>query len=605
MSTLCFQFHRLPCRASRRASRRLWGALCCLLLHAAVAGALPVDLATGLTGGIGTVRDEVHNNLYFVDFNAGTLKRIHLTPDCEAGTVPCVTDTVTSGFSHPQDVAVNAPAGTGYVTTRDDPGTTGALWRVDLTTGARSLVTFNLGAPHQIALDPPTNTAYVVGFSAGKVWRIDLTTGVHVAVASGLASPVGLTISADRTRGYVTEQGAGGRLAELDLILRTRIRNVVTGLTSPFYLAWTDPARIALYVAERAPANRVSRVDLIASTSVPIVTGLPSLPSGLAVNLPSGSLYVAADPKVVRVVLADLPLEPVFLGVGNVPSTSIDSHGYANTVASYFFHVVDAPFGGTLNVFGNLNNFRGLGATHYRVLKSTDGGASFTPLVQSWTAYLWNTAAFRYDPVLVAPVTPAGRYQIPAEYPTAPQRWYPSFLMMQWPTSDNGLVRLKVELYSSLAAPLPLPSPGGNSMTLLIDNTPPQVELTEIRRHGTTTVVSPCEIVSPPVPNSFDFLITASDTSGHMLSYGLGAVWGRNQSAAILSDSYSSHVNPTQLWNGVTNAVVPPAGWAASCNCAHTFFLDGWKRTIDGYSYILHSGYHQSVTINNTGVSCP
>jgi len=581
---------------------RPWGALCCLLLVAVAASAAPpVDLATGLTGAIGTARDEVNNNLYFVDFNAGALKRIHLTPDCEAGTVACVVDTVASGFSHPEDVAVNPAAGLGYVTTRDDVGTTGALWRVNLTTGVRSLVTFNLGTPHQIVLDPPANTAYVVGFTIGKVWRIDLTTGVRTAVASGLVSPVGLAVSADRTRGYVTEQGAGGRLAEMDLILHTRIRNVVTGLTAPFYLAWTDPARIGLYVTERAPANRVSRVDLIASTKIPVVTGLPNLPSGLAVNLPAGALYVAADPKVVRVALADLPMEPVFLGVGNVPSTSINSSGLATTAASYFYHVANSPFGGTLNIFGNLSNFKNLGATHYRVLKSTDGGITYTPLVQSWTSYLWNTTTFHYDPVLVAPATADGRYLIPSEYPGAPQRWYPAFLMMQWPTSDNGLAMLKVELYSSAVAPLPLPSPSGNSLSLLIDNTPPEVTLKEIRRHGTTTVIQPCEIVSSPVPNSFDFLITASDPNGHMLSYSMTAYWGNNQSASVFPAVSSA----AATWFGVTNAVVPPAGWAASCNCAHTFFLAGWKRTIDGYSYILSGSYHQSVTLNNTGVSCP
>src|SRR5439155_9580070 len=44
---------------------------------------------------------------------------------------------------------------------------------------------------------------------------------------------------------------------------------------------------------------------------------------------------------------------------------------------------------------------------------------------------------------------------------------------------------------------------------------------------------------------------------------------------------------------------------AAHCNCAHTFYLSAWKRTIDGYNYLINGTAHQSITINNTGVACP
>ncbi len=404
-----------------------------------------VQLATGLSAGTGIDLDETNNHLYFLEWSAGTLQRMELTPGCETTSPPsCAISVVTTGFSHPQDVAVNDDLGIAYVTTRDDTGTTGALWRVDLATGTKSLVTFNLGAPHQIALDAGSNTAYVVGFDSGRLWSVDLTTGVKLTVASGLDHPVGLAVDSGATRAYVTEQGAANRLSELDLTTGTSLGTVVSGLTAPFHLEWTDPAENALYLVERDPANRIQRVDLVTSTASDAVTGLPLRPSAAVTGFSNAALYVTTNTTVTQVDLAQLPMgEPVFLGVGHVPSTDIDTDGYATTSPGYFFKVTDAPFGGTLNILGNLNNFKNLGATHYRVLVS-DGGP-FTALNRSWNAYKWNPATSKYELTSVSPIPGDTRYEIPPEYPAAPQRWLPTFLMIRWPSSTNGLYTFQVE----------------------------------------------------------------------------------------------------------------------------------------------------------------
>jgi len=581
-----------------------------LVSGGALLGQPSVELATGLSAATGVDLDETNNHLYFVEWSAGTLKRMVLTPGCEAAVPPtCATTTVATGFSHPQDVAVDAGLGVGYVTTRDDTGTTGALWRVDLGTGTKSLVTFNLEAPHQIALDPGSNTAYVVGFDGGRLWSIDLTTGVKLTVASGLDHPIGLVVDAGANSAYVTEQGAANRLVEFDLTTGAFVREVVAGLTAPFYLEWTDPAETALYLVERDPANQVQRVDLVNSTASPAATGLPFRPSGAVTSFLRGALYVTTNTKLVRVDLAQLPMgEPVFLGVGHVPSTEIDANGYATTASGYFFRVTHAPFGGTLNILGNLNNFKALGATHYRVLVS-DGGP-FTALDRTWNAYRWNPGTSKYELTAVAPLPGDTRYEIPPEYPSAPQRWYPSFLMMRWPSSTNGLYTFQVELWQQSGSDwndLTHLLPTGNTMTLRIDNTPPTVDIRDVLRAGTNTVIAPCEIVSTGA-NLFDFRITAFDTEHHLLSYTLSALWGKNRSAVITSDSYTAgHVDaegPYQ-WSGLPNDRVPPGGWSATCNCAHTFRLRAWKRTINGYNHILHRDSHQSITINNTGAVCP
>ena len=581
-----------------------------LLVAAGPATAQPVDLATGVGAGVGIAYDEVNNDLYYVEWTAGTLKRINLTPACEGASPPsCTIDTVASGFSHPQDVAIDAATGIGYVTTRDDPGTSGALWRVDLASGTKSLVTFNLGAPHQIALDAATSTLYTVGFDNGILWRIDLTTGVKVAAVSGLGGPIGLAITADRTMAYVTEQ-TPDTLAEYDLAVGSKVRDLASGLTAPFYLSWADPAEINLYMVERDPANQVSSVDLVSTSNDVIISGLPFRPSGIAINHVAGAAYVTTDTKVVRVALAEFDLgEPVFLGVGHVPSTSIVD-GYATTDATYFYKVKDSPFGGTMNIFGNLSHWAMLTATHYAV--DVTAGGSTTALKRSWTAYKWNTSTHKYEPEVVAPIAPGSDlYEIPGEYPLLAGRWYPPFRIMRWPSSANGLHTFQVRIYRADAseptgfADLTHLLPAAkNDLTVLIDNTAPTVELHDIWQLSTPEKkIEPCEIIDSG-PNSFDFRVTAHDPNQHMLSYRLRALWGRNQSATVFSDSYAAHVNLARTWAGVANDRLPAGGWSAACDCAHTFILRAWKRTINGYNYILDDRSHQSVTINNVGTAC-
>ena len=567
-------------------------------------------IATGLKAAVGAAIDESKNQLYFVEYNAGTLKCVNLFPPYSPcpGT-PLPGGVIATGFSHPEDVQLDLAHGFAYVTTRDDPGTTGALWKVNISTGSKSMVTFNLGAPQQLVLDTANNQAFTVGYNDGRLRRINLTTGAKTPVFVGLGHPVGLTITKDRKYAYVTEQDAPGRISKIDLTMGVKDPSpVVTGLTAPFFLAWTDGSQNSLYVVERDPANRVSRVDLISKTKNDAITGLPWRPSGIVVSSIATPVYITTDKEVVKVDMVVLDLtQPVFMGVGHVPATKI-VNGYATTDPGYFFQVKHSPFGGTLNIFGNLNNFKALGATHYEVSVSKDGGP-FVPINLSWNMYKWNPTTLQYEMVPVAPVAATTRYLIPAEYPLNAGWWYPPFLFMQWPSGENGLYTFKVEIYSGAIGGSPLPGlPAAlNSLTVRIDNTPQDVKIVSIWQKGTPDKeIKPCDIVSKG-NNQYYFKITAYDPNHHLLSYGLSALWGDNKSESISTDSYSAHVDAEgpYLWSGIINTKVPATFWSASCNCAHTFYLGAWKRTIDGYNYILYRDYHKSITINNTGAVCP
>lgn len=288
------------------------------------------DMVTGLGGATGIAFDRTSNTAYFVEYTTGTLKRISGAATCSTtSTPPCNAVTVAGGFSHPEDVALDTANNVAYVTTRDDPGTTGALWRVDLATGVRSLVTFNLGAPQQIVLDVATNSAYVAGYDSGRLWKIDLTTGSKVTIVSGLGHPIGLAMTANRAYAYVTEESTL-RLAKIDLAVGARVSpDAATGLTAPFFLSWTDPGESTLYLVERSPKNDVLRVDLPTSTSSAVITGLPLQASAIAVDWMGGLAFITTNTTVVRADLGALPLSaPVFMGVGFVVKDDIDSDGY-------------------------------------------------------------------------------------------------------------------------------------------------------------------------------------------------------------------------------------------------------------------------------------
>ncbi len=254
-----------------------WG-IAFLSLDGLAMAVTQTQITSGLQAAIGISIDEVRNQLYFVEYNPpgnGKLKRVDLPPQCGTPSTPSCSSTVTviaDSFRHPEDVQLDLDQGLAYVTTRDDPGTTGVLWRVDIATGTKTMVTFNLGEPQQFVLDTSNDAAYVVGYVDGRLRRVDLTTGVKVPVFVGLDHPVGIVVTTDGNTAYVTEQGPPARVTEIDLTAGVKVGEVVrdgvagVSLISPFFLAWTDGSRNSLYVVERDPANRVARVDLTTTT---------------------------------------------------------------------------------------------------------------------------------------------------------------------------------------------------------------------------------------------------------------------------------------------------------------------------------------------------
>jgi hypothetical protein len=504
-----------------------------------------------------------------------------------------------TGYSQPEDVKVAADEAHAFVTER-----TGDLLRVALANADRAFATViasGMTAPHQLVLDEPHNQAYLVEFSpAGRLLRVDLGSGTQTEVVGGLDGAVGLLITQDLQYAYVAEQPAagGGRVTRIRLSTGHR-EELVTGLTAPFFMTWTDPGESGILMAERDPANRVTRIDLAnLPVTTTVIADVAFRPSSVAVVSPT-RLLVCCDQVIEQVDLTASvysAVGPVLLGIGHVPADRVTADGYADTWddVGYFFRVKDAPFGGTLPIMFNHTRAYDEGARYYKLL--VDG----VEPRQSFTDYRWSTSTNRWQPQETNP-TASGYYRIrpPSEL------WYNHWLgyMLGTLGLSNGLHTITIRLYATTNAGSQMGSEAdpGRSVNVQIDNTRPMVSLDKIFHDGAE--VGTCGIVSSG-SDFFTFRITATDPEEHMGSWSLTALWGDNQSRAVDGDSYAAHVSPTRKWAGPSATDVPSAPW--DCNvpgdftsrhCAHTFHLAAWSRVIDGWSTLHYASYNKSVTL--------
>jgi hypothetical protein len=291
-----------------------------------------------------------------------------------------------------------------------------------------------------------------------------------------------------------------------------------------------------------------------------------------------------------RLDLATYPLYPpgtagpTFAGVGLVPSSYIDSLGYATLNIPNYYSATDAPFGGNLNVFTDWNTLYNVrGARSYRVYYSKDGGPA-TQLLQTWTNFRyisgnWVATAFGPDSL--------GRYPVPNP---AAVPWYLTNLLISWQTGlfPDGSYRLALQLFDG--AGNPLPAPPGNLLTLFVTNSPPSPVINGVTYSGDP--VCACAIVTQgDVPGSgFRFNLSVSDPNGALDGFSLGGIFGNNQNTGtIYSDTYASHVDADgpNRWNGVSGITVPATPFQASQSCAYSFLLHTWSRAQNGYARLF------------------
>ena len=332
------------------------------------------QLQTGLGGVVGCDFNAAQNRLIFVEYS-GKLSSLTVAPATPAYSV------LGTGYTTPEDVKLSKDGVHAYITERS-----GDLVKVALTSANRSAATVvasGMNSPQQMFLDEAHNAAYVVEYaSPGNLYRINLTSGIKTVITGALTYPIGLTLTSDLQYAYVSDQS--GHINEVQ-ISSGAITAITTGLTNPFFLTWTDAAQDMLYVPQRDPANSITTVSVTSGAKNLVVSGVPFRPSSCVVPY-AGQLLVCSDSVIEDVIFASfLSNGPLLMGIGQIPANYVNpGTGMATTPAGSPYQVTDAPFGGTLPIMVNYQSAYNAGARFYQVQVDS--------VVQtgSWTVYHWN-----------------------------------------------------------------------------------------------------------------------------------------------------------------------------------------------------------------------
>ncbi|HSP71388.1 MAG TPA: hypothetical protein VLN26_03405, partial [Gaiellaceae bacterium] len=252
-----------------------------------------------------------------------------------------------------------------------------------------------------------------------------------------------------------------------------------------------------------------------------------------------------------------------------------------------------SPFGGSLPLMVNHDKAWLTGARYYKVL--LDG----VDVTTSFSDYKWSTGLNRFELVTVAPsASHFFKVRSPAEL------WFNHFLgaFVDTTAVTNTLHTIEVRLYASasVASEIGHGTDPGRRIQVMVDNGWPSAAINAIWHDGST--IGACAVVTSG-SSDFGFDITANDANQHLRSWALTAMWGDNASALVASDTYANHLGTAPHWAGTTGIVPGGPGWNAddgtfpSTHCAHTFYLDVWDRTINGWGYLHESTYHKSITI--------
>ncbi len=305
------------------------------------------------------------------------------------------------------------------------------------------------------------------------------------------------------------------------------------------------------------------------------------------------------------------PTAPVLKGVGHIPRSNM-TDGYADTWTEPMpiLKVKDAPFGGVIDIKGDFAALKVHGATQYKIEYSKDGGP-YQPLSQIWSNYTWDSINGIYIHHSIVPDS-YGKYNC---LPDPLNDWYWVDLILRWTTTTfgNGKYDLKLTAYNSSGIPFPPGTFSGETLTVVIDNTPPQVLIGKVYHDNGTTMTElitcgTIPLITPAVNDGFRFKINAIDNEGHLYDYYMYAHYGNNQSKVVIpEDNYvPGHVdeNGTNLWYGKTDYIYPPLGsypWKPDATlsgvCAHQFRLSAYSRTINGYYRLYYSEYNSHFCI--------
>lgn len=426
-------------------------------------------LVGGQNGAIGCAFVPSTYQLVVVEFDTGKIDALDLATS--------TLKTLGSGYSQPESIVVASDGNTAYITERS-----GNLLTISLGSANRSsakVIASGLDTPQQMALDEAHSRAYVVEYaSPGRLLRIDLTSGAISVITSSLEFAIGVAITSDLSTAYVSEQPtSGGRIRKVALATGV-VSNFVTGLTNPFFLTWINSSQQGLFVPERDPADRISVVNTTGGAPIVAVSPVAFRPSSVAVPSP-GQLLIACDTEIDTCSLLPAATGNLLLGIGYVPFNGITAAGFANTTSfvGYFYQVSNVPFGGTLPIIIDHKDAYGMGARYYRVM--VDG----SPGLDVWTDLKLNTSTGLFETQTMSPITIG---TTPGYYPVRNPAdvWLTANLgdLLSTTALPYAQAKIQIEFVNASGAPVIT----SNTISPLIDNAPCVATLSEATLSGRT-----------------------------------------------------------------------------------------------------------------------
>ena len=408
-------------------------------------------------------------------------------------------------------------------------------------------------------------------------------------------------------------------------------------------VAVTNDTPVALGVGASELVGRTSggNIDSLTMSEARAATMLNVADGATLTFEISSPLAVCLNPSVG---LNSIPNNNLFLftRVGNSETADIDCKGsvigsegyYRPRKAPYSFTGMDTdqPFGRTLHLFGWFGKLCTI--DYYKVQYSTDGGTTWTDIETSLPNKWYDTSDpnplnWHWVSESMGPFSDGGLdnlYKVPFFVrPDTPWSWLDRVARFNTTLATDGFCRLKIIGYkwsgSSLVEATSsdiLVDPNYGEIVLQIDNTPPTVNILDVKLNGVSKPV--CDILNfgTSATDEISVSFRVWDQRGHLRNYVLDAMYGhdcyvkpRPTTPDKASDNYENNASGSPSWQGNLSYTTEYIGSdygsggaspSTDCfsktfaqmpanvmpTCAYQFRLHASKRTTNGYGLIYH-----------------
>ncbi len=342
----------------------------------------------------------------------------------------------------------------------------------------------------------------------------------------------------------------------------------------------------------------------------------------------TSELAVCSNPNID---LNSIPNNKLFLftRIGNCEMADIDCKGsdtssegyYRPRKAPYAFtgKDTDLPFGSTLHLFGWFG--KQCQIAYYKVQFSKDGGANWTDIETSLPNKWYDTSDpnplnWHWVSESMGPFSDGEQdnlYKIPFFVrPNTPWSYLDRIARFNTNMATDGLCPLKIIGYKWEGGVLKQATssdlfiaPNYGEIVLQIDNTPPTVEILDVKLNGASKKV--CEILNfgTSANDKISVNFRVRDQRGHLMEYVLDAMYGHDcyvspkpSTPNKASDNYNNHASSSPSWQGNLSYTTEYIGSSYDktppqpCDsgfmptCAYQFRLHASKRTTNGYGLI-------------------